>query len=233
MIQKMSAILVALVGVAHADLYSIDTDRSIFAVVTQRGGIAARMAHDHLIAADGYTATVEVTDESVTGFTFKCETDKLLVDAPEHKERWADALQDARLLKAPFKAVSDGDRATVREHMLDTDQLDVKQYPEIEATVVSVAQRENTFKGATYSHVATLEFTVCGKTVSRDIAANITTAENTITVHAAAAFHFTEFGIEPYSALFGAVKNLDEFFLYCSFYAEREPTASVEAQTQL
>ncbi len=223
MISKISAILIAVGSAASAETYAINSERSIFAVITQRGGIAARMAHDHLITADEYRATVDVTDGTVTGFTFKCGTKQLQVDDPALKDHWSTTFQDAGVLAAPFKAISAGDRDTVREHMLDTDQLDVKQYPDVEAAVISISLRENTFKGTTYSHVATLEFTVHGNTVTRDVAANITTADNIVTVHAAAAFRFSEFGIEPYSALFGAVKNLDEFFLYCSFYAERQP----------
>lgn len=216
------AILAAAAPGSSGDSFVVDAEKSIFAVITQRGGIAARMAHDHLITADGYRATVDVTDGSVTNFTFKCETNKLQVDDPALKDLWGGTFQDAGVLAAPFKAISTGDRDTVREHMLDTDQLNVTQYPNIEATVTSVSERENTFKGETYSHVATLEITVCGKTVTRDIAAKITAEDDTVAVLAVAAFRFSEFDIKPYSALFGAVKNLDEFFLYCSFYAERE-----------
>ncbi len=223
MIQLIPAILIALGGAANADAYTIDADQSIFAVITQRGGIAARMAHDHLITADEYGATVDITDGSVTGFTFKCNAEKLQVDDPALKEQWGDTFLDAGVLAAPFKTISADDRKTIRDHMVDPDQLDAKAYPDIEATVTSVSQREHTFKGTTYSHAVTLEFTVHGKTVTRDVAANITMANNSVTVHAAAAFRFTEFDIEPYSAFFGAVKNLDEFFVYCSLHAVREP----------
>ena len=107
--------------------------------------------------------------------------------------------------------------------MLDKDQLDANQFPDIEAKVISVTKSENEFRGQTYSHLARLHFTVRGKTVRRDVSANIVIGEDDVTVEAVAAFRFTEFGIKPYSAFLGAVKNLDEFFVYCSLTAGRNP----------
>jgi len=202
--------------------YKIDSERSIFAVITQRGGIAARMAHDHLITADGFSATINSSGDAVSGFSFQCETEELLVDDPKLKKQWSKNIADAGVLRSPFKTISAADRKTVRKHMLDKDQLNAKQYREIEAKVISVTKRENTFRDQSYSHVAELEFTVHGETVTRDVSANISVDEGAITVEAVGSFRFTEFGIEPYSTFLGAVRNLDEFFVYCSLHAERD-----------
>ena len=62
--------------------------------------------------------------------------------------------------------------------------------------------------------MATLAFTVHGKTVKRECPANIVVEENGLKVDAVGAFKFSEFGIKPYSAMAGAVKNADEFHLF-------------------
>lgn len=206
-----------------AETYTVDRDESLFAVVTQRDGIAARMAHDHLIAAEGYDAAIQAVDGAITEFSFRCESKRLLVDNPKAGEKWADRLIEAGLLQASFKVLSRSDRKSIQKHMLDEDQLDAEDFPSISASVVSVTEGENEFRGSLYTHTAELELTVRDETVTRKVSANVIVREDTISIEAAAAYRFTEFGIEPYSAMFGAVKNQDEFFVFCSIVAEREP----------
>ena len=43
--------------------------------------------------------------------------------------------------------------------------------------------------------------------------------EGALTVQAAGEFHFTDFGIEPYSAFFGTVRNQDRFVLFMELRA--------------
>lgn len=223
MLFRLIGSFVLLTAATAAEPYAVDTDASVFAVVTQRGGIAARFAHDHLIAAADYEAGLEAGDGTVTAFEFRCEADKLLVDDPDAKERWSDALEAAGLLKTPFKAIEADDRKTIREHMLDDDQLDSEAFPSIDVSLKSIREEATEFRGESYTHVANLAFTVHGETVTREIAANVVLDGDRVSIEAAGAFRFTEFGIEPYSAMLGAVKNQDEFFIFCSITAHSKP----------
>lgn len=223
MLLRLIGCFAMLTTATAAEPYAVDTDASVFAVMTQRGGIAARFAHDHLITAADYEAGLEIRDGAVTAFEFRCEVEKLQVDDPDAKERWSDALEAAGLLTTPFKAIEADDRKTIREHMLDADQLDSETFPSIDASLQSVREEATEFKGESYTHVAKLAVTVHGETVTREIAANVVLDEDGVSIEAAGAFRFTEFGIEPYSAMLGAVKNQDEFFIYCSITAHAIP----------
>ncbi len=217
-------VLFTLPRVGSADTFAVDPARSVFAVLTQKGGIAASRAHDHLIMASEYTTDINVANGAVTAFSLQCKTKNLAVDDPQLKSRWEEIVTDAGLLRSPFADISAADRDTVRQHMLDTDQLDAVNFPDIKANVTAVTAKSNRFQGQTYTHTATLAFTVHGVTITRDIAANIKLDGDKLTIEAAGSFTFSEFGIRAYSAFFGAVKNLDEFFIYCALEATRQPT---------
>jgi hypothetical protein len=204
---------------AIADAWEVDTDTAVFAVVTQRGGIAARLAHDHLITASEYTASVTGDDGTISAFTFECAAADLAVDDPEKRQATEDRLIELGLLASEFKGISADNRATVRDHMLADDQLDADQFPAIRAVLTSVSERQHRFRDEEFTHTATIELTLHGVTVTREVSAHVTTSAGTIEVEAAGSFTFSEFDIEPYSGMLGAVRNKDEFFLYCRFQA--------------
>jgi polyisoprenoid-binding protein YceI len=196
--------------------YIIDPAQSVFAVVVHKAGIAARLAHNHLIYPEQYTAKLSVDgpDATTAAFDLEFPVSKLQVDAPEAHAKWYPGIEKAGILDKPFSDLDDDDRKTVAEHMLAKDQLDAAQYPNISAKITKVRAEASTHGGQTYTHAVTIAFSVHGKTVEKDCPASIVIEGEGATVDAMGAFTFSEFGIKPYSALMGAVRNTDEFHVF-------------------
>lgn len=216
------AIMLTVAGLARATEYTVDPAESIFAVVTHKAGIAARFAHNHLVYPGEYTATLsaESDDPEATRFSLSFPVDKLQVDAPDLQKKWYSRIEAAGILDEPFKEVDEKDRQTIVEHMRNKEQLDAVTYSEISAKVTQVRAKPQRAGTLDYTHTATLEFTVHGKAVERECPASITISNGTITVEAQGRFTFTEFGIKPYSAMAGAVKNRDAFHVYVHVVAK-------------
>ena len=92
--------------------------------------------------------------------------------------------------------------------------------------VTAVEEEATTHGGVAFPYAATLELEVRGKKVAKPVAARYQLADGTLTVEAVGAFRFTDFGIEPYSAFFGAVKNEDEFHAFVSLTGFLNPPAT-------
>lgn len=207
---------------SHATDYTIDSSNSIFAVVVHKAGIAARFAHNHLVYPSEYTATlsVENADPTTAQFSLTCAADKLQVDAPDMHKKWYPCIEAAGMLDEPFKVVGEKDRQTIGEHMRGKDQLDAATYPKISAKVTQVSAKSQRIGKQDFSHAATLEFEVHGKKVTRECPALITFKNDNVAIEAMVSFTFSEFGIKPYSALGGAVKNRDAFDVYVYMIAK-------------
>ena len=117
-------------GAAYAATtsYVVDPAESVFAVVTHKAGVAARFAHNHLIAPQTYTCPIERTGGSVEDLTFSLSfpVAELAVDLPGLQKKWYPAIKALALLDTPFTEIDESDRATIEEHMLAQDQLDAR-----------------------------------------------------------------------------------------------------------
>jgi hypothetical protein len=70
-----------------------------------------------------------------------------------------------------------------------------------------------------YLKIATVAVTIHGQTIKKDFSANIVFQGKELLVEAAADFRFTEFGIQPYRALMGALGNEDRFSMLVNLKA--------------
>lgn len=202
--------------------YAVTPEESVFAVLVYKGGVASALGHNHFIAAAEYDAalTADPADPAATRLAFTAPAAKLAADDPERSKAWNDALEAAGLIEAPYPVQPADRRAEIAEHMLGPGQLDAAAFPEIKAEVLSVAERPMTIAGRSYPYTVQLKVTVRDKSVERDVAAAIAFAENgALTVEAVGDFAFTEFGIKPFSAAFGAVRNKDAFRIYVNVTA--------------
>ncbi len=147
------------------------------------------------------------------------------MDDPAAKERWFPGITAAQLLDHPFATVSEADRATIRGHMLAKGQLDAAAYPSLSAELREVKARPSQRASKHYAYEAIVALTVHGKTVERPFAVNLEFGGDAVHVEAAGAFRFSDFGITPYSALLGAVRNQDAFQVFVDFQAKRVPEA--------
>lgn len=210
---------------AEAARLEIVPEESLVAVVTHRGGVAGGLAHDHLVAATNYAANL--TFDPATPLEAEFEVDffveDLLVDDPALRRRWSPRLAEAGVLDEPFGSLSEGDRTRVRREMLEEGQLDAEEHPTVTARLTGVERADTTLGAVPFDHRVTVEMTVRGITARAPVAARYEEDDRGVTIEAVGEFRFRAFGIEPYSAYLGAVKNQDRFHVYLSLRAQWAP----------
>lgn len=251
MLVKAFIILTAVQGIPSMDLpqgltqtgpadYAVVHDQSVFAVITDKGGIAAAAAHRHLVVAPTYDVklTFDEADPGGTRFEFTTRAEELVVDDPDHKATWAARIAELGVTD-DLGTVSEGDREKIRKEMLDDDQLDPENHPQISVRVAGVRERaaegadgdgsgedaedEDGDMGAAddFHYEVDVEVTIRGQTVTRVVPASYSLQAGTLEVEALGEFTFKEFGISPYSAFLGAVKVKNEFHMYVRLTAVR------------
>ncbi len=197
-------------------------EESVFAIVTRKAGFAARLAHNHLIVARDYLVRLEVDPERIDNTVFDLEAlaTNLVVDDPDERTRW-----EARIVELGFVddlgSPDESDRAEIRETMLSSKQLDAEADPRISVALLGVEVGETVVGETTFAYVADLAVRIHGETVTRRTAADFRIEGDRIFIEAVGNFTFEEFGIEPYSAFLGSVKNKNEFILYLNLQGVR------------
>ena len=209
-------------NVAEGASWTIDQAASVFAVVTQKAGFAARLAHNHLVVAGPSTIHLELDADRLerTAFGMVTSAHDLVVDDPEQRARWQDRIRDLDLVDE-LGAPGDSDREKIRDTMLSDEQLDAESDPEISVTLLGIAPGETQSGSVTFPYFADIAVRVRGQTVEREVAADFRIEGDRLFVEAVGLFTFTEFGIKPYSAFMGSVKNKDEFTFYLNLQAMR------------
>jgi polyisoprenoid-binding protein YceI len=219
-----------LAGAARAGEWRLDPARSVFAVLTHRAGLAARLAHDHLIVAPGVAATLDFDPEhpEAARCLARAEATALAIDEPGPRTELSPRLVELGALDAPLPPVDAGDREKVRAAMLGTSQLDAERFREVSGELVALAPRSGTASpGAlgAFDWQARIRLTVRGRTVEKTVPVAWRVAAGELTAEALGEFRFTDFGITPYSAVLGAVRNQDRFELYLRLVAQPAPAA--------
>jgi polyisoprenoid-binding protein YceI len=206
---------------AQAAEYTIDPARSVFAVLTHKAGIGSAVAHDHLIVAPAPVEKFDYVASAPEKTTIEVRIDvaSLQVDPPAQRAAWAPLMKRIGILSADLPPVADGDRAKIREAMLGADQLDAANHPEIRAELAVLARAPAL--EATCLKLK-LGLTIRDKKVERLLEA-CTRGGDTLEIGIVRAFRFSDFGIEPYSALLGAIRNDDEFHVFVQIVANQNP----------
>jgi polyisoprenoid-binding protein YceI len=213
--------------------WTIVEDESLFAVITRRGGPAARLAHDHLVHPHRYDARLELDPDSprTAHLTLVFQVDDLVVDHPESQARVQGRLQELGILDGPFKPASASDREDIREEMLGPGQLDAANHPEIRVVTRSVdpdpdeaaaflVRFDMTVKGITRETTARVRMLQPDASISPGGHADDV---ERLVLEGQAELRFTDFDIEPFRAFLGAVRNQDRFFLYLHLVLARDP----------
>ncbi len=210
-------------GTAQGDRFEVVRHESVFSVITHRSGVASALAHNHLVCPTEYTVRLSQEADELESLSFQLTflVEDLAVDVPEMQEKWFPEIRGVGVLDEPFAKVSLKDRNAVRDTMLSEKQLDAEKHPEISGKLISLTEEPSTLGTVQFTHKATIVLTVHGTTLQRDIPARVQRSDDILKVEAVGAFKFTDFGITPYSALFGAVRNKDEFHLYVNFTARK------------
>ncbi|MCH9650569.1 MAG: YceI family protein [Deltaproteobacteria bacterium] len=206
------------------DELEIDRASSVFAVVTHKAGAAARLAHDHLIVARGYSAELRYhpAHPMEASFVFEAPVTSLEIDSPQAQETWFPRLQELGILDQAFGEMSDKNRAKVRSAMLGPSQLDAERFPTLSVQVRELRASADGDRAQT-SHQANVVFEIHGQEVEAPFPLRISTTETKVVFEAFGTLTLSDFGIKPYSALLGAVRNRDQVDVFLYLEATPKP----------
>lgn len=166
----------------------IDTVNSLIAVTVRRGGVLARLGHDHVVASHAITGTVSPSHNRAD---FQFRLDEMTIDE-------ADLRKIAGLERQPSADAIDG----TRTNML-TKVLDAERYP-----VVTIHAE----RGAP-GQALQVSITLHGVTRTMAIPAELREENGVITVKGAVNLRQTDFGLVPFSVMGGAMAVEDQMEL--------------------
>lgn len=206
-----------------ADVYSVIPEESVFSVVTHRGGVMSSLAHNHLITASDYKVDLRYAADELTRTKFKLDVpvETLAIDDGTERMRWAARIAELGI-EENLGAPSERQRKKIRKTMLGKNQLDAENHPAFIFELVSLVQVEPPADSGAFNHVSKVNVTIRGVTNQLTFPLKIIQRADTLHVEGFAETAFTAFGIEPFSAALGTVKNRDEFHLYLNLTASRE-----------
>jgi polyisoprenoid-binding protein YceI len=188
----------------------IDPTKSELYVKTTKDGVASAFAHNHVIVATNYSGTLNWDPFHLDRCKLKVTVvvNDLVVDDPTARKKvggdWS-------------SEVSDGDRKSVRQNMLSDIQLDAKKFPEITLEASSFKCRG--------SGQCELDGKLTLHGVTRDIhfSAKIKGDATSPTGEGSFKLNTSDYGIKPYSAGLGTIKNKDEIELVFKLSASAAP----------
>jgi polyisoprenoid-binding protein YceI len=190
-----AAFLQLLSTTACAMTYMVDPAQSELVVRLFKAGIGSVLAHNHVKQATDFSgeAKIDFENPSASDIRVEAQAKSLRADPPKLRQKYE--LE---------KEMSDDDRRQVQETMLSGDQMDVQKYPTIRFESTGIE------KQSAGQYVITGAMTIHGVTQSISFPAVVTREGDRI--QGRGSFHFkqSDFGIKPYSAFFGTVRNQDE-----------------------
>lgn len=181
---------------AHAG-WKLDATKTELVVKVWKTGAAAGLAHDHVVRASRFEGTAsldEAGSASSLSVTLTATTADLVPDEPEARKRYG--------VEGPL--VPDGDRKKILENLLGPEQLEATRFPTVKFVSTRVSVND---KGALS---CTGTFTLHG--VSKEITFTFTASRKGEVFEADAHVRFktSDYGVQPYSAALGLIKNRDE-----------------------
>lgn len=193
----MAFALVAFTAAAQPASWSLDLQATELAVKVFKTGAGSSLAHDHVVVATKFTGKGSL-DEAGKPESLALEltvpVNSLVPDEPEARRKY----------HLPNTPVPEDDRKKVRANMLDEGQLDAAKFPNITFVVSKVYAEES---GALQ---CLGKLTLHGVTKELLFPIKVKIGERTAEGDASVRFKTSDFGIKPYSAALGLIKNKDE-----------------------
>jgi polyisoprenoid-binding protein YceI len=197
-------------------VYVLDQKKSSFVVQVFRAGAASALAHDHVVHATAMFGTIEVEgdDPSSAQIDITVPTKSLVNDDPVMRKRFG--------LEGE---IAEKDRAAILANLRHPDQLDVELHPVI------------TFRSTSVQPVSGSSMTLHGILTIRGRARPITLPidvekkGDAIDGKGTLRFKTSDFGITPYAAFFGAVRNQDAVVLHLRLVAHVPSTDAPAASS--
>ncbi len=194
----LAAVLLLMPVRASAAEFLVQPERSELVVKVYKAGLASALAHDHVVRATRLRGLItgDPTNPESGFVELIVQAGSLVADEPEMRRKHG-------LPKGP----GDSDRRQIQSSMLGEGQLDAAKYPEIAFRSTSVQPQGSN------RVIVSGDFTLHGTT--RRISLPVVVRVTTDSVEASGTFDFnqSDFGITPYSAFLGAVRNRDRLTL--------------------
>ncbi|HEX9877031.1 MAG TPA: hypothetical protein VGC50_10290 [Gammaproteobacteria bacterium] len=187
------------------ELYLIDPEESEIHLLVYRTGALARLGHNHVIAARGFSGHVAFSTESGDSeVTLELPVSALEVDPQRLRAQYGEAFSSE-----PTVADVDGTRA----NMLGPALLDAEAYPFIRIT--------GSLRGGADRHSLEVSILVKETTARRDIAVALARSEERIVAEGSAELTHGELGLTPFSVMLGALQVADSFEVRLRIVARR------------
>jgi polyisoprenoid-binding protein YceI len=201
------AFVVSVFGVlpGWAGTFTIDPGQSALVVQLFKDGVAARLAHDHVVQARGFSGTVAYDPQKpdASSIEVKVEVGPLQADEPATRRKFG--LEGEPSAK---------DLADIEAAMRSDDQLAAARFPSITFSSTSVAKQPDG------RLLVTGRLTIRGVTREVKFPAQIALEGGLLRGRAQLTFKQSSFGYRPYRAALGAIKNKDEVILHIDLGAK-------------
>lgn len=180
---------------AAGKVLKIDAALSDVRILVYRGGELARFGHNHVVSsADLQGFVLQADDKLASRFDLFLPLDRLIVDDPAMRAEEGEGFASA---------VSEKDRQGTRANMLGEKGLDAAQFPFLQLSGKVAANSPSAL-------TLNININIHGQSRSLTTEANITENADGLTVAGSFEVLQSDFGVEPFSALLGRLRVLDE-----------------------
>jgi YceI-like domain len=181
---------------AGAKVLRIDTKSSLLTIHVRRGGLLARLGHDHVVASHDVTGYVDTTGGRADLYL---PLDRLAVDEPELRS-------EAGLSTQLSQDAIEGTRRNMLDKVLESERF---PFALIQIT-----------RGATDRSTLNVTITLHNSVQKFKVPAQIETITDGLKISGQMTFNQTDFGITPFSILGGALQVQDRVDLRFRIFAE-------------
>lgn len=189
--------VLSVVSFAQPAPWTLDPSATELVVKVWKSGAGASLAHDHVVRAGKVSGKAALDDagtpESLS-LELTVDAASLVPDEPEARRKY----------HLPNTPVPENDRKKVLQNLLSDEQLDAAKFPVI-GFIVSKVYRE---ESGVWQCLGKL--TLHGVTKELLFPITVKTSDRVVEGDARVRFRTSDFGVQPYSAALGLIKNKDE-----------------------
>jgi polyisoprenoid-binding protein YceI len=185
------ACLVSGVASAQEATYRVDGARSHVGVLVKYDRNAAMAGHDHVLEATGLSGSVtfDPNNPATCAISLSFPTASLVVDPAGSRAR-----------AGLSGETSDGDKRKILENAIGKSQLDAASYP-------TISFQSSSCSGAAGKYTVAGTLKIHGRSKSVSTSMTITADGATLTAKGSFSATHADFGMEPFTALLGALRN--------------------------
>jgi len=183
-------------GKAGGKVFTLDPQSSAVRIYAYRAGPAAKLAHNHVLAAPQFTGFFQLPPGGASSGRFDLEfrLDQLEIDNPAHRSALGSAF--ASVLSPAFIE-------STREHMLGEENMQADRFPFVRVHSLQIA-------GDSPKFAARVQIEMHGQKREMWIPLNVEGLPERLSVTGSFMLRQTDFGAQPYSVLGGLIAVQDE-----------------------